>query len=98
MHIQSILRQTRGIIFLGTPHHGAGLAKWAELISRSVSVIKQTNTDIVRALKRDSEVLARVQDSFHTLLMTRGEDGMEPIKITCFYEELPVAGIGLVGT
>lgn len=83
---------------MGTPHHGAGLAKWAELIFRYVNKVKQTNTDIIRVLKRDSEVLARVQDSFHTLLLSRKHDGLDPIDITCFYEELPVQGIGLVNT
>ncbi|KAI8627090.1 hypothetical protein F5Y19DRAFT_477980 [Xylariaceae sp. FL1651] len=34
-HLQNILRSTRGIAFLGTPHHGAGLARWAELLARA---------------------------------------------------------------
>ncbi|UKZ79213.1 hypothetical protein TrVFT333_006963 [Trichoderma virens FT-333] len=96
VHLKSILHQTRGIVFLGTPHHGSGLAKWAKLISQSVGLIKQTNTEIIRVLERDSEVLARVQDSFHTMVMARGQDGLESIQMTCFYEELPMPGIGLV--
>lgn len=95
-HLQNILRWTRGIAFLGTPHHGAGLARWAELLSRSIGVVKQTNPEIVEVLRRDSEVLARIQESFHTIVMTRSKEG-QPIEISCFYEELPLLGVGLVG-
>jgi pimeloyl-ACP methyl ester carboxylesterase len=95
-HLQNILHSTRGIIFMGTPHHGAGLATWAERLSRSIGLVKQTNSEIVEVLKRDSEVLARIQDSFHTMVMARGKEGLPPIEISCFYEELPLPGVGLV--
>ncbi|KAK3680817.1 Alpha/Beta hydrolase protein [Podospora appendiculata] len=95
-HLQSILRSTRGIIFLGTPHHGAGLAKWAEVLSQSIGLVKQTNSNIVEVLRRDSEVLARIQESFHTMVMARSREGLPPIEISCFYEELPLLGVGLV--
>jgi hypothetical protein len=95
-HLQNIVRLTRGIVFLGTPHHGAGLARWAELLSQSIGVIKRTNTEIVKVLKRDSEVLAQIQDSFHTMIITRSREG-PPIEISCFYEELPLLEVGLVG-
>ncbi|KAB8218529.1 hypothetical protein BDV33DRAFT_192643 [Aspergillus novoparasiticus] len=92
-HLHSILPSTRGIIFLGTPHHGASLAKWADFICRSISLVKQTNSEIVNVLKRDSEVLARIQDGFHTMVRSVGPP---PIEVTCFYEMLPVLGVGLV--
>ncbi len=94
-HLKNILLSTRGIIFLGTPHHGAGLARWAELLSRSIGFIKQTNAPVVEVLKRDSEVLARIQDSFHTMVMARNREG-RPVEITCFFEELPLPGVGQV--
>ncbi|KAE8142283.1 hypothetical protein BDV38DRAFT_295081 [Aspergillus pseudotamarii] len=92
-HLHNILRSTRGIIFLGTPHHGASLAKWADFVCRSISLVKQTNSEIVNVLKRDSEVLARIQDGFHTMVRSVGPP---PIEVTCFYEEVPVLGVGLV--
>ncbi|KAB5513496.1 hypothetical protein GE09DRAFT_1179745 [Coniochaeta sp. 2T2.1] len=95
-HLQNILRSTRGIAFLGAPHHGAGLARWAELLARAVGVVKQTNTEIVAVLQSESEVLARIQDSFHTMVMSRGRDGSGLIDICCFYEELPLLGLGQV--
>ncbi|KID85820.1 sesB-related regulatory protein [Metarhizium guizhouense ARSEF 977] len=94
-HLHGIIRSTRGIIFLGTPHHGAGLARWAEMLAKAVGHIKQANPKVVQVLQRDSEVLARIQYSFHTIIMTRNKEGNRngapPIEITCFYEELPPA-------
>ncbi|KAK3896546.1 hypothetical protein C8A05DRAFT_48439 [Staphylotrichum tortipilum] len=94
-HLHNVLQLTRGIAFLGTPHHGSGLARWAELLSRSIGIIKQTNSQIVEVLKRDSEVLARIQDGFHTMVLARAKEG-QPIEISCFFEELPLPGIGQV--
>ncbi|CAG8231916.1 unnamed protein product [Penicillium nalgiovense] len=95
-HLRNILHYTRGIVFLGTPHHGSGLARWAETLSQSVGLIKKTNSKIIGVLKRDSEVLARIQDGFHTMVKSRSAQGLPPIQITCFYEELPLPGVGLV--
>ncbi|KAJ6189139.1 hypothetical protein N7519_004047 [Penicillium mononematosum] len=95
-HLRKILHYTRGIVFLGTPHHGAGLAQWAEALSQSIGLVKRTNSKIVGALKRDSEVLARIQDGFHTMVKSRNTRSLPPIEITCFYEELPLPSVGLV--
>ncbi|KAG8361964.1 hypothetical protein FVEN_g411 [Fusarium venenatum] len=95
-HLQDIANFTRGVIFLGTPHHGSSLAKMGELVSRSVGMIKDTNSDIVQVLTPDSEVLARIKDSFQALVMTRSKTETNTIEITCFYEELPKKGVGLV--
>ncbi|QPC71750.1 hypothetical protein HYE68_002502 [Fusarium pseudograminearum] len=95
-HIQDIANFTRGVIFLGTPHHGSSLAKMGELVSRSVGLIKDTNSDIVQVLTPDSEVLARINDSFQALVIKRSRNESNTIEITCFYEELPKKGVGLV--
>jgi hypothetical protein len=95
-HLKKILQCTHGIVFLGTPHHGYGLAHWAESLAKAIGVLKQTNTEIVAVLKSDSEVLERVQHGFHTMIRSRGQDKFPPIEITCFYEELPLLGIGTV--
>lgn len=95
-HLQNILLSTRGIIFIGTPHHGAGLAQWAGMMAQSINLIKQTNSDIIQALKRESETLARIQESFHSMIKGLRKDRLPEIDITCFYEELPLPGIGMV--
>jgi len=66
------------------------------MVARSIGVLKQTNAQIVAVLKSDTEVLAQIQDSFHTLIRARAKDGLQPIEITGFYEELPLPGIGVV--
>jgi protein SERAC1 len=95
-HLKQILRCTRGIIFLGTPHHGSGLAHWAETLAKSIGFIKQANSEILAVLRSESEVLGRVQSGFHTMIRSRAQDGLPPIEITCFYEELPLPGLGIV--
>src|SRR5438034_9992306 len=52
------------------------------------------NSYLLQLLRRDSEVLADVEDSFAIWL--RGKGGT--FDITCFYEELELPGIGLVGS
>lgn len=42
-----------------------------------------------------SQVLAGLQQEFHRLLKQREQDRKPQLKIFCFYEELPVAGIGM---
>jgi hypothetical protein len=37
-----------------------------------------------------------VQGGFHTMIRSRAQQGLPPIEITCFYEELPLAGVGVV--
>jgi protein SERAC1 len=93
--LKCIVKSTRGIVFLGTPHCGADLAKWGEVIAKIIGHIKQTNPNIIGVLNRDSEVLARIQNSFHSMIKARIGDRSQ-IYITCFYKELPLPVVGLV--
>ena len=95
-HLKAILSQTLGVAFLGTPHTGSALADWAELIAKSLGVIKQVNSDIISVLRAQSEVLLRIQNDFHTMLRDRTQLGEYPMNITCFFEELSLPGVGMV--
>jgi len=86
-HLQTIERSTVGICFLGTPHHGADLAKWGGFLADLVNVVKKMNSAPVDLLKRDSEMLRDVQDGFHNLLEKRKESDRR-IEITSCYETL----------
>ena len=65
------------------------------MLARSIGLIKQTNLQILGILRADSEVLYRIQMDFHALVRVRRES-LRPIAITCFFEELPLPGIGMV--
>ena len=65
-------------------------------MAKSIGLIKQTNSQILEVLKADSEVLARIQTEFHTMTRARANNGDRPIAITCFFEELPLPGVGEV--
>jgi protein SERAC1 len=65
-------------------------------LARFIGVLKQTNPQILAVLEAESEVLARVQNSFHTMIKSRSQENLPPIEITCFYEELPLRGVGVV--
>ena len=64
------------------------------MLAKSIGFLKQTNPKILRVLQNDSEVLARIQDKFHSIVRARNQDEMQPIEIACFFEELPLPGIG----
>lgn len=66
------------------------------MLAKSIGLIKQTNPQILQVLKSDSEVLARIQDNFHVMVRARNQEGIRPIEITCFFEELPLPGVGFV--
>ena len=90
-YLQNVSQFTRAIAFLGTPHCGSDHASWGIVLGYSTNLLKRTNKDIIRVLKPDSEVLARVQQDFHNMLSMQMS---KPLKITCFFEELPMPGLG----
>ena len=94
--LRSFVNSVHGVVFMGTPHSGAALAKWAEVIAKSLGLFKHTSRKIVEVLNVESEVLGRIQTDFHTMLRDLAQKGHQ-IHITCFYEELPLPGIGTVG-
>ena len=93
--LHQIEHYTAGIVFLGVPHCGADLASWASFGTRMIGILKRANKDIVGVLEPGSEMLRAVEKSFHNILRLRKDEGSE-ISITCFYEELPVLGVGEV--
>ncbi len=94
-HIHQVERCTAGIVFIGVPHHGADLGSWAHLGTQIANLPRRANKDIVGILKPGSEMLRGVQKDFHSILRLR-KDEETAIEITCFYEELPVIGVGEV--
>ena len=92
-HEKQLDRCTIAVAFLGTPHRGSGLAPFATGIAQILKAGgKRVNRDILELLKRDSEVLADVEESFGIWLRKTGGR----FQLTCFYEELELPTIGMV--
>lgn len=94
-HLHQIERCTAGIVFLGVPHCGSDLSAWLGFGTRMASLLRPTNRDIETVLKPGSEMLLLVENNFYSIIRQRQEEGSK-IMITCFYEELPVTGLGEV--
>ena len=79
-----ILRNTLGVIFMGTPHGGSQLARWGGTVAKYVNVFRGTNRDILSNLQPGSADLQRAEEDFQHMLRRDGTKLM----IFCFYEAL----------
>ena len=93
---QHILEHTRGILFMGTPHCGSGLAEWAVIGSRFFQHFRRVNQQTLEVLQQKSEVMARIRQDFHTMLRKWDQNKEREIAIICFHEELPMRAVGEV--
>jgi hypothetical protein len=96
-HLQKVQANTVALAFLGTPNFGSELAFWGGYGTKLLNIVKKTNKGIVQVLKPDSEMLATVQKRFHEILRSR-QAAKQPIAVTCFHEELPLQGLGVVSS
>lgn len=96
-HLKDVLESTEAIAFLGTPHAGSAKADWDTSLTRLSNVLRKTNTEIMQVLKPGSEMLADLQQEFHTMLDDRSRNQKRNMEIFCFFEELAVIGVGKVG-
>ena len=96
-HTQRILEHTEGILFVGTPHCGSGLAEWAAVGSNFLKCFRRVNQPTLEVLQQRSEVMERIRQDFHTMLRGLDQSDAKGLAIVCFYEELPVRLIGQVG-
>ncbi|MCJ1394529.1 hypothetical protein MMC18_007408 [Xylographa bjoerkii] len=86
-----ILPSTRGVIFLGTPHHGSKVASLGKIAFQLTEALGQKpNTQILRSLETNSETLERISRSFGQILAT------DQLKVHSFREELDTKGVRIV--
>ena len=95
-HTQHILEHIKGILFMGTPHCGSGLAEWAVIGSKFLQYFRPVNQGTLEILQQKSEVMARIRQDFHTMLRGWSQRRKREIAIIYFYEELPVRAVGEV--
>lgn len=77
---------TRGVIFLGTPHRGSGTVALGQVLVR-IAFLHQPNTQLLQSLQVDSHTLERQREEFVTI--------SERLSVACVREEIPTP-IGMV--
>ncbi|KAL2059814.1 hypothetical protein VTL71DRAFT_10198 [Oculimacula yallundae] len=86
----NILEHTKGLIFMGTPHHGADPAKWASMLQSILGPIRAgPSTELYSDLRKNSRTLMQINDEF-----PERANGLE--QILSFYEMLVQPGLGTV--
>ncbi|KAF8857418.1 hypothetical protein BDZ45DRAFT_551002, partial [Acephala macrosclerotiorum] len=92
VNLDKVFQSTRGIIFMGTPHSGSGLATLGHMFAKYLNIIWHTNSSIVGVLQQESVVLTAVQQQFQQLLHKPDVS----ISVYCFFEEKAVVGLGII--
>ncbi|MCJ1391030.1 hypothetical protein MMC18_003891 [Xylographa bjoerkii] len=92
---QKIIDCTRGIAFLGTPHAGSDLSKWARWVTRVPVPLISMNRKILEPLNRTSGTLGRIEDDFCQMLARINKDERRT-DVASFYETLEIRGVGMV--
>lgn len=92
-HLRDIFDSTKGIAFLGTPHKGPWMARWAKLEASACGTFISTNKSLLDILGSNSDSLQSIQDRFLAMVQEMKESGRS-LEVTCFFEELPMPFIG----
>ncbi|KAJ5882844.1 uncharacterized protein N7473_011106 [Penicillium subrubescens] len=78
---------TRGIICLGTPFNGTGLANWLQSKHDYIGLSKQENIETVDFLRNNSDqIFDRITDQWKRIV-NKPRGRLSPIDATFFYEE-----------
>ena len=95
VHLCSMFDYVKGVIFMGTPHKGSWMADWAKIPASAVGLFKSANKSLLEILETDNQLLESIQVEFWS--MVRGlREGGRRFEVTCFFEELPLPGVGKV--
>jgi protein SERAC1 len=86
--LRSILSNTLGIVFMGTPHGGSYLAGWGSTVAKYMNVFRGTNREVLKTLQPGSSDLQRTEEDFQHMLQ---RDDIK-IRVFCFYEAVMMNG------
>jgi hypothetical protein len=83
-----IRKQTKLIVFLGTPHRGSAYAGWGQIASNLARLaLQDSNKKILETLEVNNEVLDNIHEEFKTIAFER------TMKIHSFQEARGIAGM-----
>lgn len=85
----ALVKQTRAMIFLGTPFEGSEKAEWANTALRYLSWISSTNNEKTKDLEERSAKLASINEAFLKFLKARDRSKI-PVEVACYFEEYPI--------
>jgi hypothetical protein len=94
-YFRSIFDWTRGIVFMGTPHKGSWMADWGKIPASALGLVKSSNKMLLQILQTDDQLLMDIRDRFAEMIHKLGNEGRS-IEVVCFFEELPLPGVGKV--
>jgi hypothetical protein len=89
---KNVVKNTRGVMFFGTPFLGSSKSRWAALAQKFSKVFggfAEANTNDIQALTERSQTLITINHNFAKFLMERASSA-QPIRLVCFFEELSV--------
>lgn len=95
IHLRDVFECTKGIAFMGTPHQGSWMADWARLPATSLGLVKSVNKSLLEILETNDQFLESIQSRFWAMIRELREGGNN-VGVTCFFEELPLKGVGKV--
>jgi hypothetical protein len=90
--MNTIASKIVGILFIGTPHYESSLTGWGSLLAKFGGGFRATDKEIDLNLRHLSRELQQVDQEFQQML----KQSEVNLDIVCFYEELPVPGLGKI--
>lgn len=85
---QSLVANTRGAMFFGTPFEGSEKARWGSIGVQLLKVLGLQHNGKLKELEERSVALSNITDDFYKFLKIRDRSD-RPVEIACFFEEYP---------
>lgn len=98
-HMQDVALSCRYMMFFGTPHQGATIASYGEMLAAAVGALPlapSTYKEILHGLQPDSEKLSSVTATFNNLLDSKRSES-DKIFLYSFMEGMPMTNLNMPG-